>query len=231
MNITRAALLNISLTILLAGCVTPIPDQYDPQASSIPVRASSVIDTTVEYVGPNNIQLDDSYYPRQVALAFPMVGGAIFGVPGDTAIFVSELDQSLHLYVDLTESKDMIDRTILPLSDEWQQSGLNIEPQDARIGRLGTFAYSLEDGQQIGAGGFIDTTTRRNLILLYVDRPCRLTGELSMDNRTYRHELEFAEKGFHWIVVEETSRSSRILKNHDGSKARFAIQIEDLEVM
>jgi len=226
MIISRAALLAISLTLLLTGCAAPMPDQHRPQA-----RAASVIDTTVEYVGPNNIQLDDSYYPRKVALAFPMVGGAIFGMPGDAAIFVSEPDQSLHLYIDLTENKHEINRTILPLSDEWHQSGLNIEPQDTRIGRLGTFAYSLEDGQQIGAGGFIDKGTRRNLILLYVDRPCRLTGVLSMEERTYRHELEFAEQGFHWIVVEETSRSSRTLKNHDGSKVRFVIQIEDLEVM
>jgi hypothetical protein len=226
MIIIRAALLALSFLSLLPGCVVSIPDQHDSEHQSI-----SVIDTMVEYVGPNNIRLDDAYYPRQVALAFPMVGGAIFGAPGDTTIFAAGLDQSLHLYIDLTEREDEINRSILPLSDELHHSGLNIEPQDTRIGRLGTFAYSLEDGQQIGAGGFIDPATRRSLILLYVDRACRLTGELSMDNRTYRHELEFAEKGFHWIEVEKTSRSSRLLKNHHGSKARFAIQIEELEVM
>ena len=226
MIITRAALLTIAFLTLLPGCVSSIPDQHSPEHKSV-----SVIDTMVEYVGPNNIQLDDSYYPRKVALAFPMVVGGIFGVAGDKAIFASELDQSLRINIDLTEREDEVNRTILPLSDEWRESGLHIEPQDTRIGRLGTFAYSLEDGRQIGAGGFIDPATRRNLILLYVDRACRLTGELSMENRTYRHELEFAEQGFHWIVVEETSRSSRLLKNYDGNKARFAIQIEELEVM
>jgi hypothetical protein len=58
-----------------------------------------------------------------------------------------------------------------------------------------------------------------------------LTGEVTVDNKTYSHELEFTEKGFHWLVIEQTSRSSRLLKNHDDSKAIFAIHIEDLEVM
>ena len=212
----------VLLSLLLSACSMMSPARYGPIHE---------IDTVVEYVGPDNIPLDSSRYPGKVILAFPMVSGAIFGSPQDNAMFVSQLDDSLHFHIDLAEKPDMFEDAIAPLDETWKQAGLVIEPDDTRIGRLGTFPYGGDDGSQVGAGGFFDPVTRNTLILVYVDRACTISGEFSIGLTSYRHELVFNNRGFHWVRIAEPSHTIHVLQNHEGKDARFSIQILDLEMI
>jgi hypothetical protein len=196
-----------------------------------PNHGVTFIDSTVEYVGPNNIQLNKSKYPQDVVLVFPYVSGSIFGNPDSVPLFVQKVDKSMGFRLNLSEKLDQIENNITPLSAEWRGLGLNVAPSDTRIGRLGTLPYSETTREAIGGGGFIDPSTRETLILVYVDKACTVIGKVAIGKELYSHNLEFPGRGFHWVRIVERSHKSYSLEIHNGNQANFSIHILNLKAL
>ena len=86
------------------------------------------------------------------------------------------------------------------LSEPLMTNTLTIDPQEARIARVSTGAYS-ESGDGLG-GGFRETDTGLDLILFYVDRPCRMSGFTAVNGKEFSVALSFERPGFHWISID-----------------------------
>lgn len=192
-------------------------------------NAISRIDSSVEYVGPNNVRLTEEQYPEDVVLMFPYISGAIFGTPSAAPAYITRVDEDLNFSLHLSEKIIEIDNAATPLTDEWIQLGLTAEPAQTRVTRIGTFPYSYASAKMIGAGGFINPASRNTMILVYVDRPCEITGEVTLDNMHYSHDLIFSQKGFHWIEVIKRSRHAFVLRTYNGEEnINFSVRIENL---
>lgn len=71
---------------------------------------------------------------------------------------------------------------------------------DAELARVGTFFASRTFPYGDGAGIF-DLESEETLILMFVDRPCEISGMIVFDGMTIMHDLEFSVPGFHWVRV------------------------------
>lgn len=211
------------LSLFLYGC-TVTPDRNECAQA----RAIARIDSSVEYVGPDNIRLLEAQYPKDVVLMFPYVSGAIFGSTSDTPIYITEVDEQLNFSLNLYEKIKEIDKVSMPLTEEWTAIGLQAEPKQTRITRIATFPYSYATQSMIGAGGFINPLSRNTMILLYVDRSCKIRGEIELDGRHYSHNLSFAGRGFHWVEIVQRSKREYILQTYFGeNRVNFSIHIEN----
>lgn len=189
----------------------------------------SRIDSSVEYVGPGNIHLLEEQYPKDVVLLFPYISGAIFGATSAATIYITAVDENLNFSLDLVDKIKQVDKVSAPLIEEWTALGLVAEPKQARITRIGTFPYSYATQAMIGSGGFINTSSRNNMILVYVDRPCTIKGEIDLADKHYSHDLIFSGKGFHWIELVERSKEAFILQTYRGkNQVNFSVHIEDV---
>ncbi|MBL8486652.1 MAG: hypothetical protein JNK22_06170 [Rhodocyclaceae bacterium] len=80
-----------------------------------------------------------------------------------------------------------------------------VAPADTRFVRLtlsagSPFLYPYGDRE----AGFVERDTRDLFALLYVDRPCRISGAIRTNDGEYRHELAFDRAGLHWLHVRRT---------------------------
>lgn len=187
------------------------------------------LDTTVEYVGPDNVKLQSAHFSKDIVLAFPNISGAIFGAPATSPVYIVKVDEKLHFSLNLQENLPEIKSGAAPLSDEWKLLGLSVKPENTRLARLGTFPFDAVTRKPLGGGGFIDPVSRNTLILVYVDRPCEIKGSINFDNELYVHDLRFITGGFHWIKVTTLSPNKFRLERHpDDSDVHFSIHVENI---
>jgi hypothetical protein len=213
--------------VFLSGCTA-----YQVNIEADQTTGITRIDSSVEYVGPDNIHLSEEQYPKDVVLMFPYVTGSIFGTTSPAPIYIVQVDRQLNFSLDLTEKIDEIHKAAAPLTEQWRSIGLTIEPEKTRIIRIGTFPYSYATEDSIGVGGFIDPVSRNTMILVYVDRACEIKGEVDSGREHYSHHLLFSGKGFHWIEVIKHSKNYYILQNYHGDNTiKFSVHIENLQLI
>jgi len=213
--------------IYLSGCMTDRAATVSDQTEGI-----TRIDSSVEFVGPDNIHLSEEQYPKAVILMFPYVTGSIFGTTSPAPVYIVPVDRQLNFSLNLTEKIAEIAKAAAPLTEEWRSIGLTVEPGNTRIIRIATFPYSYATKDLIGVGGFIEPVSRNTMILVYVDRACEIKGEVDSGREHYSHHLLFSGKGFHWIEVIKRSKNYYILQNYHGDNTiKFSVHIENLQLI
>lgn len=104
-----------------------------------------------------------------------------------------------------------------PLRLRPEDDGLAVQPADARISRL---LLGLLDSLQYpmaSVTGLRDDTTGEQLVLLYADRPCRITGRIDLSQTgtfvdrhpvarstfsgVFAHDIVLPQAGLHWLRV------------------------------
>ena len=80
-----------------------------------------------------------------------------------------------------------------------------IEPAAARIARLSPFVLPADGIAPVGVAEWLDADTGTKLMLVYLDRPARLRGEIVHRGRNLRFDIEAKEAGYLWIQQPEGS--------------------------
>ncbi len=190
----------------------------------------SSINSSVEFLSPDRSTLPPGHFTNKVILLFPYISGGIFGNPDSAPLFYNYLTGDLTFSLDLASARRQLHEASSTLSPEWIRHGLNIQPVETRISRIGTFAYNAETAEPIGAGGFIDENTRDNLILIYVDRACQITGDFTLGNEFFVHTITLPTAGFHWLRVHNTGPEQFELKRHPHTNdIKFSIHLLQLK--
>jgi len=102
-------------------------------------------------------------------------------------------------------------------------SSVTLVPEDARFARIATTVWSKTKPDLGKAVGWMDPETGNELVLLYFDRPCRLSGSLTRKilsheelNETF--DVEVASAGWLWVQIEHAdplhSTVSRAVSPH-----------------
>ena len=87
---------------------------------------------------------------------------------------------------------------------EFTQEYLKIEPADARIARLAPQALQCDGIEQIATVDWVDARSNERVMLVYVDRPLRITGALRRGDHTIQYNIRAGAAGYIWVARRET---------------------------
>lgn len=181
----------------------------------------------VEYTDTRNNSVSSKFNPDELLLVFPYIPGRMYGQPSGSPLFVKHLKGKLDFQLDLRGKYKEIAAFARPM--QLQRQGLQIQPRETRMARMGTFAFDPRTLDMIGDGSFIDRRSREYLIMVYVDQPCQITGKVEMNGKVYDHNIQLMEAGFHWIKFQRQGKKGFLLREFsppDG--VNFTVTLENL---
>jgi hypothetical protein len=150
-----------------------------------------------------DLQVARDPLPRSAfRLFFPYIAGDLYG-PATTGDFIHPvINADLTFEIDFSRVQQDLNRSLQPT--EFSLDYLKIEPSETRIARLAPLALQADGIEQVAVTDWIDATTHERLMLVYVDRPSRITGALVRDDYTIRYNVRAAAPGYLWIARRRT---------------------------
>ncbi len=192
--ITSSALLVLGL----AGC-----GKQDAEAIK---RPDWVVESRVQFRAADAKTVVAS--PKEpVRLWMPYVVGDFYGAPNEGEPVPVTLEDDLTFTLDLNQSHQRLAKSLVPTT--FSQKWMTIEPVAARVARLSAFVMPKEGIAPIGTTEWLDPDTGSKLMLIYVDRPARIRGEIVHEGRNLRFDIEAKEAGFLWVQQPEGSGEYR----------------------
>ena len=182
----------IAAASALAGCAKSEPEAHHPW----------VLRSRVEFLAPD-LQVAREPLPHNAfRLFFPFIAGDLYGsaTTGDFIHPVVNPDYSFE--IDFGRIQTDLARSLQPT--EFSLDYLKIEPPDARIARLAPLALQPDGIEQVAVTDWINAATRERLMLVYFDRPSRITGSLVRDEYTIRYNVRATAAGYLWIARRQT---------------------------
>ena len=198
MNV-RSLLVLTSLAVL-GACAKQPP-------APAPVRPDWVLESHVAFFEK------DGKTPRpapqeDLRLWVPYVVGDIYGAPNAGELSPVRFKPDLSFALDLNKSHEKLAQALVPT--EFSQKWMTIEPKEARVARLSPFVLPVEGIVPVGVCEWLDIDTGNKLMLVYLDRPARIRGEIVYEGRSLRFDIESKEAGYLWIRQPEGSGEFRV---------------------
>jgi hypothetical protein len=186
---------------VLAGCGR----REDPPPA--PAREDWVLQSRVAFFEK------DGKTPRaapneSLRLWVPYVVGDLYGPPNEGELSVSQLKPDLSFSLDLNKGHEKLASVLIPTN--FSQKWMTIEPKEARVARLSPFVLPEDTITPVGTSEWLDLDTGNKLMLVYVDRPARIRGEIVYEGRNLRFDIESKEAGYIWIRQPEVSGDYRM---------------------
>jgi hypothetical protein len=136
--------------------------------------------------------------PGSYRLWFPYVIGDLYGAPGAGELQHPALDREGRFMLDLNQSLPDLGSELEPT--QFSLSYLAIVPPEARIARLAPAVLQAEGIEPLGVTTWVDASSNRLLMLLYVDRPARIHGETVDRNGAHvRYDITATQPGYLWV--------------------------------
>jgi len=173
-----------------------------PEEPAAPVREDWVLKSHVAFVAA------DGKTPREapaerLRLWVPYVVGDLYGAPNAGELAPVTFKPDLSFVLDLNRSHENLAKVLIPT--EFSQKWMIIEPATARIARLSPFVLPADGIVPVGVAEWLDADTGTKLMLVYLDRPARLRGEIVHEGRNLQFDITAAEAGYMWIQQPEGS--------------------------
>jgi hypothetical protein len=183
----------LATTGTLAGC---------GQNESAEPHGGWVLHSQIEFLSPD-LQVARDPLPRSAfRLFFPYIAGDLYG-PATTGDFIHPvISADLKFEIDFGRVQQDLARSLQPT--EFSLDYLKIEPPDARIARLAPLALQPDGIELVAATDWVDAITHERLMLVYFDRPARITGALVRDDYTIRYNVRATTAGYIWIARRQT---------------------------
>jgi hypothetical protein len=191
--------------MLLAACEPETPPvENDPQW---------VIRSRVSFVGSDLATPRDALPLSSFRLTFPYVAGDLYGAPSIADFIHPKINPDYSFEIDLNRTQADLVRSLQPT--EFNEEYLRIDPADARIARLTPQALQADGIEQVAATDWVDRRTHQPLMLVYFDRPARITGAVTRNGHTTRYNVRASKAGYVWIGVVQNEDSERMYREVD----------------
>jgi hypothetical protein len=132
-------------------------------------------------------------------LSSPYVIGDLYGVPGTGDFIQASVASDYSFVMDLNHGYASLLRSLEPT--EFSLSYLHIVPKEARIARLAPAVLQADGIDPIGTAQWLDRASARPLLLVYVDRPARITGQVLARGVPVRYDVRVEAPGYVWIAM------------------------------
>jgi hypothetical protein len=191
----------ILLVALVCGCEKPSDDAKPPHEDWI-------VESRVAFLE------NDGRTPRAapkdpLRLWVPYVVGDIYGSPNAGEISPVALRPDLAFTLNLNLRYRKLARALIPT--EFSQKWMIIEPKEARVARVLPFVMPTDGIVPVGVAEWLDQDSGVRLMLVYVDRPARIRGEIVYEGRSLNFDIEAREAGYLWVRQPENSGEYRVV--------------------
>ena len=173
-----------------------------PKETVAPSRQDWVLESHVAFLAADG-KTPRSLPTQNLRLWVPYVVGDIYGAPNAGELAPVTLKPDLGFELDLNKSHEKLAKALVPT--DFSQKWMIIEPASARIARLSPFVLPADGIAPVGVAEWLDAATGARLMLVYLDRPARLRGEIVHEGRNLRFDIEAKEAGYLWIEQPEGS--------------------------
>jgi hypothetical protein len=161
-----------------------------------------VLHSQIKFLASDLAVTRDPLPRNSFRLFFPYIAGDLYG-PATTGDFIHPtFNADLSFEIDFNRVQQDLNRSLQPT--EFSLDYLRIEPSDARIARLAPVALQPDGIEEVAVTDWINAETHERLMLVYVDRPSRITGALVRDGYTIRYNVRAAAPGYIWIARRRT---------------------------
>ena len=172
-------------------------------------------------------------FPDPVRLQFRYVPGRVAGQAAPELMASMLLKRSKYVWLERHTQKDFvidlrsIQGDLAKRATRYvrapEDTDFSISPSDTKFARL---TLQLLDELQyplVSITNFLDRGTKDEMVLLYSDRPCRISGRIDLGRTgtfvdaipelhgrfrgVYDHEIELPHAGMHWLRIQATAES------------------------
>lgn len=185
-----------SITAFASGCTTT----RIPVHAEVPIHAerdSTLIE--IRFEDKNGDRVSVGNRPTDSSLVLGAIAGSIGGNASQT-LQVVRIGTLPSVQINLNALETAAAENAKPQVASFVQTGLHIDPVDTRFLRVSTLLASPGDSYV----GFIDPESKNELLLMYFDRPCRVTGvaagEVDGEMLTLTYDVTVKTAGLVWIV-------------------------------
>ncbi len=132
-----------------------------------------------------------------IRLWMPYVVGDIYGGPNAGELVPVDLAPDMSFTLNLNLGHLRLAKALVPT--DFSQKWMSIEPAAARIARLSPWVMPKDGITPLGLCEWLDADSGERLMLVYLDRPARVRGEIVYEGRSLQFDIEAREAGFQWI--------------------------------
>ena len=190
------ALSCVAVCLAMASCAGSQP---------LSTRQSGVTTVRVDAFDDSLRVVDSGMSDRRLSVVFPLIQGSLYGTPTMEAVFLA----SAQFGESFTLTESLVEAKVKPFadvaSDQLSRSGLTVDPGSTRLLRLGTFLHDAKTGAYVSGAGFYDLESRDLLMLVYFDRPCRVSGTIRAPAGDRVHEIAVPASGIYWLRLKKTA--------------------------
>ena len=137
----------------------------------------------------------------------PTLVGDIYGSPNEGAAVEVALKPDLTFRLDLNGVAPKMEKGLV--ATRFSQKWMAIEPASARVARVLPFVMEADNIAPVGTAEWLDRATGARLMLIYVDRPAHIRGDIVYDQRKLLFEIDAENAGFLWVQQPEGNGTFR----------------------
>jgi hypothetical protein len=189
---------NSIVVALVMGLLAACGNSEPPPPPEVPAL---IVQSQVAFYQADRKSLREA--PKEpLRLWMPYVVGDIYGSPNAGELAPVTLNKDLSFRMNLNRASVFLEKSLVPtaFSTRW----LKIEPANARIARLLPYVLPADNIQPLGRAEWLDESGRRYM-LVYLDRPARVRGEVVYENRRLEYDIEATQAGYVWVQQPDDS--------------------------
>ena len=193
---SKAIRLNLAWLMFLycTGLQTSNALSQELQVTKIPLQAV--------FVDKDNRRVKSASLPKQVLLSMPLITGDYLGYPNTPPIFVQKITVGSQVTLNIDEQLETIAKLSAPISKEAEVAGLVVSPKQTRFARFASLASQADDvNKGVGSGKFQGEQADESLLMMYFDRPCKLSGVSRGSSSRTAFDVEIPKAGIYFIKL------------------------------
>jgi hypothetical protein len=211
----------LALAFLIAGCSSA------PQPVGDLGRGSLILPVKLLDSDRKEIPIPD---PIQGSARLGSIPGMIFGDPrAPFGRVTMNTDHSLS--VDLSRLQE-VGKHATRITAEGVEFGWKIHPVETRFSRVSTTFDFVGSALDVNKVGFFDLEGNDVLLLVFFDRPCRLTGTINIppgeaDFTHYLYDVTIDKAGFNWLAIHKDQKPGWAIVRHAAASVRPVYMLKE----
>jgi hypothetical protein len=175
------------LLLALAGC-----------ARSPPERPEWIIRSKLVFMTDDLGRERTPLAPEQFRLVFSYIAGDLYGPPTTGDFIHPVLGPDRGFEIDLNRTQGALLASLEPT--DFRLSYLRMDPPQARVARLAPLMLQADGIEEVGRLEWFDPESKRELLLLYLDRPAKITGRTMAGGRPLRYAIRTSVADYVWVA-------------------------------
>ena len=219
-SLNCAVITVLTLAIWATGCST---------AKLLPAAGTGSVIVPLRFVDVSGNDILPNDRPAKSTALFAPISGAIFGkvhgpiqpiATGILPIVSINLDV---VSIDLGKFRASYGQQSATITADALASGWKIAPADTRFARVGVSIDYEGPRRDLRQTRFVDSSSKNILLLVFFDRPCRLTGTVlpsARDATKYIVDVIIDKAGLNWLEFSTNGAPNYVVIRHAPGSVR-----------